>query len=63
MKNLEIAFYSAYNYYKNELSQKMPTELNSILEQWKNVYDEVYEYLNTNISEFKSSISYLVPFI
>ena len=63
MKNLEIAFYSAYNFYKNELSQKMPTELNSILEQWKNVYDEVYEYLNTNISEFKSSISYLVPFI
>ena len=48
---------SAYNYYKNELTQKMPTELNNILEQWKNTYDEVYEYINTNISNIKSSIS------
>ena len=48
---------SAYNYYKNELTQKMPSELNNILEQWKNTYDEVYEYLNTNISNIKSPIS------
>jgi hypothetical protein len=48
---------SAYNYYKNELTQKIPSELNNILEQWKNTYDEVYEYLNTNISNIKSPIS------
>ena len=48
---------TAYSYYKNELEQNLPTELNSILEQWKNTYDEVYEYLNTNISKFKSSIT------
>ena len=46
---------SVYNYYKNELTQKMPAELNSILDQWKNTYDEVYEYVNTNISNFKAS--------
>ena len=48
---------STYNYYKNELIQKLPTELNSILEKWKNTFDEVYNYLNTNISNFKTSIS------
>ena len=48
---------SAYNYYKNELTQKMPIELNSILEKWTNTYDVVYEYLNSNISNFKSSIT------
>ena len=34
--------FSAYNYYKNEINEKLPIELNDILEQWKNVYDKVY---------------------
>ena len=47
---------SSYNYHKNELTEKLPIELNSILEQWKNAYDEVYNCVNTNISNFKSSV-------
>ena len=53
---------SVYNYYKNELNTNLPTELNSILEQWKTTYDEIYEYLNTNISKFKSSITEMSSF-
>ena len=48
---------SVYNYYKNDLIQKLPDELNDNLGQWKNVYDQVYEYLNTNLSNFKSSLN------
>ena len=48
---------SAYNYYKNKLSENLPEELNSILEKWKDTYDEIYEHLNSNISNFKSSLS------
>ena len=48
---------SVYNYYKNDLNEKLPIELNSILEKWKDTYDEVYEYLNSNISNFKSSLN------
>ena len=48
---------SAYNYYKNDLTQNLPVELNSILEKWKDTYDEIYEYLDSNISNFKSSLS------
>ena len=47
---------SSYIYHKNELTEKLPIELNSILEKWKNAYDEVYNYVNTNISNFKSSV-------
>ena len=48
---------SSYNYYKNDLNENLPLELNSILEKWKDTYDEIYEYLDSNISNFKSSIS------
>ena len=47
---------SSYNYYKNKINEKIPIELNDILEQWKNVYDKVYEKINLNIENFKSSI-------
>ena len=45
-----------YNYYKNELSNKLPIELDDFLEQWKNIYDNVDEYLNSNMSYLKSNI-------
>ena len=48
---------ASYNYYKNEITQKLPTELNDILENRKNVYDKLYEDLNSNIDNFKSSIN------
>ena len=48
---------SVYNYYKNDLIKKLPDDLNDILGQWKNVYDQVYGYLNTNLSNFKSSLN------
>ena len=33
---------SSYNYYKNEISEKLPTELYAILQQWKNSYKNTY---------------------
>ena len=47
---------SSYNYYKNELNEKMPTELNSIFDQWKNLYDKVYKDIEANINKFKYPI-------
>ena len=47
---------SSYNYYKNDLTEKLPTELNSILEQWKTVYNKVYQDIDTNINKFKYPI-------
>ena len=47
---------ASYNYYKNEITQKLPIELNDILEQWNNFYDKLYEDLNSNINNFKSSM-------
>ena len=47
---------SSYNYYKNELNEKLPTELNSIFEQWKNLLNKVYKDIETNIYKFKYPI-------
>ena len=47
---------SSYNYYKNELNEKLPTELNSIFEQWKNLFEKVYKDIETNINKFKYPI-------
>ena len=47
---------SSYNYYKNDLTEKLPTELNSILEQWKTVFNKVYQDIDTNIDKFKYPI-------
>ena len=47
---------ASYNYYKNEITQKLPIELDNILDQWKNFYDKTYEEINSNLKNFKSSI-------
>ena len=46
----------SYNYFKNEINEKLPQELNSILEQWNSLYDKVYNDINTNIKNFKYPI-------
>ena len=46
----------SYNYYKNELNKKLPTELNAILEQWKALFNKVYKDIEDNINEFKYPI-------
>ena len=46
----------SYNYYKNDLNEKLPVELNSILGQWKSVYNKVYQDINSNINKFKYPI-------
>ena len=43
---------NSYNYYKNELNEKLPTELNSILEQWKTLFNKVYKDIEININKF-----------
>ena len=47
---------SSYNYYKNKITNNLPNELNNIIEQWKNAYDEIYNIINSNKDKFKSSI-------
>ena len=47
---------SSYNYFKNELVQKIPNELDDILLKWNEVYDKIDEDLNTNLNKFKSNI-------
>ena len=47
---------SSYNYYKNELEQKIPNELDDFLSKWNEVYDKVDEDLNNNLNNFKSNI-------
>ena len=46
-----------YNYYKNDINKNLPNELNLILEKWKDIYNYVYNYLNSNVNTFKSSIN------
>ena len=47
---------ASYNYYKNKITNNLPNELNNIIEQWKNTYDEIYNDINSNKDKFKSSI-------
>ena len=51
--NLLIA---SYNYFKNKSDDILPEELNKIKEQWKNAYEEVYNDINSNKDNFKSSV-------
>ena len=51
--NLLIA---SYNYYKNKIINILPTELNDITEEWKGAYDQVYNDINSNKDNFKSSV-------
>ena len=48
--------YLSYNYYKDQLKAKLPIELNSILVQWKSLYNKVYEDISKNINKFKYPI-------
>jgi len=47
----------SYNYFKNKIKDILPTELNNILTQWKNSYDKVYNDIDSNKNNFKSSIT------
>ena len=47
---------ASYNYFKNKISHLLPTELNDITEQWKEAYDQLYNDINTNKDNFKSSV-------
>ena len=47
---------SSYNYYKYQINTNLPQLLNDILEKIKNIYDEIYEDINLNKNNFKSSI-------
>ena len=47
---------SSYNYYKKELIQKLPIELQSILEQFTKLFNDVYKDIEDNINNFKYPI-------
>ena len=47
---------SSYIYFKNKIENTLPNELNNILEQWKNIYDEIYNVTDLNKDKFKSSV-------
>ena len=51
--NLLIA---SYNYFKNKITTTLTTELNNIIEQWKNAYAQVCDDINSNKDNFKSSV-------
>ena len=60
--NLLIA---SYNYYKNKIQNTLPKELTNNLEQWATAYDQLYDSINTNKNNFKSSVyefAYLATF-
>ena len=48
-----------YNHYKDEMKKKLPIELKSILEEWKSLYNKIYEETNNNINKFKYPIGEL----
>lgn len=47
---------ASYTYYIDKITNKLPIELNDITEQWKNAYDQIYNDINSNKDNFKSSI-------
>ena len=47
---------ASYTYYKNKVTNTLPTELSDITEQWKDAYDQVYNDINTNKDNFKSTV-------
>ena len=48
---------TTYNYYEKSISNILPKTLNNILEQWKIIYDDVYNNITNNKTYFKSSIN------
>ena len=47
----------SYDYYKKDLQEKLPIELESILNNFKSLFDTVYEEISTNINKFKYPIN------
>ena len=52
----DILLESSYNYYKDKITNVLPIELNNIINKWSNNYDDIYEELNSNKNNFKSSL-------
>ena len=40
----------------NKITKTLTTELNNIIEQWKNAYAQVCDDINSNKDNFKSSV-------
>jgi len=49
-------FKSSYQYFRNEIVNKLPSELNSIIDLWKNIFDKVNENITSAINVFKYPI-------
>ena len=46
---------ASYNYFKNKVDNTLPGELTTIIEQWKAAYDQIYNDLDSNKNDFKST--------
>ena len=60
-----ILLQTSYDYFKNKITNLLPNELNNILNQWSNVFDQTYEDINSNKNKLKSSVeefSYIAIF-
>ena len=47
---------NSYQYFRNEIINKLPSELNNIIDLWKNIFDKVNENITSSINEFKYPI-------
>ena len=50
-------FKSSYQYFRNEIINKLPSELNNMIDLWKNIFDKVNENITSEINEFKYPIN------
>ena len=50
-------FKSSYQYFRNEIINKLPSELNNIIDLWRNIFDKVNENITSAINEFKYPIN------
>ena len=48
---------ASYNYFKNKINNTLQTELDNIIEDWKNAFDEVYNNIDSNKEKFKSQVN------
>ena len=46
----------SYQYFRNEIINNMPSELNNIIDLWKNIFDKVNENITSVLDEFKYPI-------
>ena len=46
----------SYEYYKNELDEKMLSNLNEILKKWEEDFDKIIEDIDSNLDNFKAPI-------